>query len=69
VWNYIFIRSGREVDPYFQLQTFGLPDGWWKIWFFLKNDTNTMLPVFTGSRPIPQPNWGYGMAQRELHRQ
>jgi hypothetical protein len=47
---------------------FGPPDGWWKVWFFPRNDTDAPLPVFTGSRPIPQPNWGYGVAQRDLHR-
>jgi hypothetical protein len=62
----IFIRSGRGVDPYFHLPTSGPPDWWGKIWFFLRNDTDAPLPMFTGSRPIPQPNWGYGMAQRDL---
>jgi hypothetical protein len=25
-----------------------------------------LLPVFTGSRPVPQPKWGYGVNQRDL---
>jgi hypothetical protein len=35
---------------------------------FLRNDTDAPLPVFMGSCPVPQPNWGYGVAQRDLHR-
>jgi hypothetical protein len=42
--------------------------GWWKIWFFLRNDADVPLPVATSSHPIPQPKWGYGVAQRYIHR-
>jgi hypothetical protein len=63
-----FIRSGYRVDPYFHLPTSGPPNGWRKVWIFLTNDTIMPLPVFTGSRPIPEPNWGYSMTQRDLHR-
>jgi hypothetical protein len=52
----IFIRSGHGVDPYFHLLMFGPSDGWWKVWFFLRNNTYVLLPMFTGSRPVPQPN-------------
>jgi hypothetical protein len=31
---------------------------WWKVWFFLRNDATTLLSVFTGSHPVPQPNLG-----------
>jgi hypothetical protein len=58
----IFIRSKHGVDPYFHLLMFGPPDRWWKVWFFLRNDTDAPLRVFMGSHPIPQPNWGYGVA-------
>jgi hypothetical protein len=64
----IFIRSGHRVDPYFHLPMSGPPDEWWKVWLFVRNDTDVPLPVFTGSCPIPQPNWGYGVAQRDLYR-
>jgi hypothetical protein len=64
----IFITSGHGVDPYFLLLTSGPPDEWQKVWFFLRNNTEAPLPMFTGSHPIPQPNWGYRMAQRDLHR-
>jgi hypothetical protein len=62
------VRSGCGVDPYFHLPTSGPPNGWWKVWIFLTNDTIMPLPVFTGSRPVSKPNWGYSMAQRELRR-
>jgi hypothetical protein len=62
----IFFISGCGVDPYFHFLTLGPSDGWQKLWFFLSNDTDTPLPVFTGSHPVPQPNWGYGVAQRDL---
>jgi hypothetical protein len=58
----IFVRFGHGVDPYFHLPTSGPSDGWQNIWFFVRNDTNTSLPMFTGSCPIPQPNWGYDVA-------
>jgi hypothetical protein len=36
------------------------------MWFFLRNDTVAPLPVFTGNHPIPQPNWGYEVAKKDL---
>jgi hypothetical protein len=35
---------------------------------FLRNDADVPLLVFTGSCPIPQPKWGYGVAQKDLYR-
>jgi hypothetical protein len=64
----IFVRSGHRVDPYFDLPMPKPPDGWWKVWFFLRNDADVPLPVFMGSRLIPQPNWGYGVVKTDLHR-
>jgi hypothetical protein len=52
----IFIRSQHVVDPYFHLPMSNPPDGWQKVWFFLRNDTDALLSLFTGSCPIPQPN-------------
>jgi hypothetical protein len=58
----IFVWSKHGVDPYFHLPTSGPLDRWQKVCFFLRNDTDALLTVFMGSRPIPQPNWGYGVA-------
>jgi hypothetical protein len=41
-------------------------DGWWKVWFFFRNDADVPLPVFMGNRPVPQPKWGYDVTQKEL---
>jgi hypothetical protein len=30
--------------------------------FFLRNNIDVPFPIFTGNRPIPQPNWGYDVA-------
>jgi hypothetical protein len=54
----LYVRSGHGVDPYFHLPMSRPSDGWRKVWFFLRNNTDALLPVFTSSRPIPQPNWG-----------
>jgi hypothetical protein len=59
----IFVRSGSRVNPSFCFLMSVPPVGWWKVWFFLKNDADVPLPIFMGSRPIPQPKWGYGVAQ------
>jgi hypothetical protein len=52
----IFIRNRHGVDPYFHLPMPGSSDGWRKVWFFLRNDTDASLPMFMGSCPIPQLN-------------
>jgi hypothetical protein len=43
-------------------------DGWRKVWFFLRNNADTPLPMFTGSRPVPQLNWGYGVVRRDIRK-
>jgi hypothetical protein len=64
----IFIISGHRVDPYLRLPMPGPPDEWQKVWFFLRNDVYTLLPMFTGSHLVPQPNWWYSVAKKDLHR-
>jgi hypothetical protein len=64
----IFVRSGPGVDPYFRLPMSDPSVGWWNVQFFLRNDADAPLPVFTGSHPIPQPKWGYSVAQMDLRR-
>jgi hypothetical protein len=64
----IFVRSTPGVDPYFHFLMSDPSVGWWKVWFFLRSDADALLPVFTGSLPIPQPKWGYVVAQKDLRR-
>jgi hypothetical protein len=64
----IYVKSRHGVDPYFDLPMSESTDGWQNVWFFLRNDTDVPLPVFTGSHLVPQPNWGYRVARRDLHR-
>jgi hypothetical protein len=62
----IFVRSGPRVDHYFHLPTSDPLVRWRKVWFFLKNDADAPLPVFTGSRTFPQPSYRYGVARKNL---
>jgi hypothetical protein len=64
----IFVRSNHGVNPYFHLPMSDPLDKWRKEWFFLWNDTDALLHMLKGSHPVPQPNWGYGVAQTDLHR-
>jgi hypothetical protein len=64
----LYVKSRLRVDPYFHLCASESMNGWWKVWFFLRNDVDTPVPMFTSSRPVPQPNSGYGVARRDLHR-
>jgi hypothetical protein len=57
-----------DVDPYFRIPMPDLLIRWQSAWLLLRNDTDAPLPAFTGSHPIPQPNWGYGVAQTDLRR-
>jgi hypothetical protein len=52
----IHVKSGNGVDPYFDLSMPESTNMWQKIWFFLRNDSTMPLPMFTGNRPVPQPN-------------
>jgi hypothetical protein len=49
----LFARSRSRIDPYFRLLMSDPSVGWWKVWFFLRNDIDVPLPMVTGSRPIP----------------
>jgi hypothetical protein len=40
--------------------------GWWKKWFYLRNDPSALLPVFTGGRSILLRSWGEGVARKDL---
>jgi hypothetical protein len=54
----IHVKSGHGVDPYLDIHMPKSMKGWQKKWFYMRNDTSTPLPVFTGSRPIRLPSWG-----------
>jgi hypothetical protein len=60
----IHVKYGHGVDPYFDIPMRESVNGWSKIWFFLRNDAAAPLSVFTGNRPIPQPNWWYRVAKK-----
>jgi hypothetical protein len=62
----IFVRSRHGVDPYFHLSKSDPSISWQKECFFLRNDADVPLSVFTGSRPIRQPKWEYAVAQKDL---
>jgi hypothetical protein len=64
----ILVQSGPRVDPNFHLMMPDPPFGWQKILFLLGNDADVPLSMFTGTRSVPQPNWGYGVAQTDLYR-
>jgi hypothetical protein len=64
----IYVKSGHGVNPYFHLPMSRSTDGWWRGWLFLRNDADVPLPVFMGSHPVPQPNWAYRVARRDLNR-
>jgi hypothetical protein len=36
--------------------------------FFLKNDIDAPLPAVTGRRPAAQPNWGYRVTKKDIHK-
>jgi hypothetical protein len=40
--------------------------GWRKKWFYLRNDSSALFPVFTSIRPIPLPSWGDGVVRKDL---
>jgi hypothetical protein len=64
----LFVRSGPRVDPYFRLLMSDSMVRWQNVWFFMRNDADTLLPLFMGSHPIPQPKWGYGVAKKDRRR-
>jgi hypothetical protein len=51
----IHVRSGHGVDPYFDILTPRSMKGWQKKWFYLRNNTDVLLPTFTDNHPIPLP--------------
>jgi hypothetical protein len=52
----IHVKSRQDVDPYFDIPMPKSMKGWLKQWFYLRNDVDKSLPVFTGNRPTPHHN-------------
>jgi hypothetical protein len=56
----IHVKPGHGVNPYFNIPITSSIKGWWKKWFYLRNDASAPLPTFTDSHHIPLPSWGGG---------
>jgi hypothetical protein len=64
----IHVKSGHGVDPYLEIPIPRSMKGYWKRWFFLKNDDSTPLPAFSDGRPVPLTSWGEGATRKDLSR-
>jgi hypothetical protein len=62
----IRVKLGHEVDPYLEIPMPQSIKGWQKRWFLMKNDDSTLLPTFSGGRPIPLTSWGEGAIGKDL---
>jgi hypothetical protein len=62
----IHVNFGHDVDSYFDIPMPRSLNEWQKECFYLRNDDATPLPVFTGNRLVPQPNWGMGWSRGTL---
>jgi hypothetical protein len=51
----IHVKFRHGVDPYFDTPIPKLMKGWWKKWFYLRNDPSVPLLTFTGNCPVPLP--------------
>jgi hypothetical protein len=62
----IHVKSRHGVNPYFDIPLPRSMKGWRNKWFYLRNDADGPLPIFTSNRLVPLPTWGYGMARKDL---
>jgi hypothetical protein len=62
----IHVESGHGVEPYPKIPMPRSMKGWRKKWFYLRNYASAVLPMFTGSRPVPLPSCGDGVAMKYL---
>jgi hypothetical protein len=62
------VRFRLEVEPYFSILLPDLPVRWLRAWFLLRNEADALLPLFTGSCPVPHPNREYNVARADLHK-
>jgi hypothetical protein len=70
VWGCIeiYVHTRPRINPYFYLSVSNPSVGWWKEWFFLRNDTEAPLPMVTGKCPALQPSWGYRVAKKDTRK-
>jgi hypothetical protein len=54
----IHVKVVHDVDPYLEIPMPIWMKGWWKKWFYLRNDASAPLPTFTSGRPIPLHSMG-----------
>jgi hypothetical protein len=45
----ILVKSRHGVNPYYDIPMPRSMKGWWKKWFYLKNDASALLPMLTGN--------------------
>jgi hypothetical protein len=64
----IFVRSGSGVDSYFHFPMSDLATGWRTVWFFLRNDADAPLSIFSGCHPVPELKWGYNVDQQYVRK-
>jgi hypothetical protein len=62
----IHVKSGHGVDQNLEIPMPKSMKGWWKKWFYLRNDASALHPAFTGGCPVPLSSWGDGVAQKDL---
>jgi hypothetical protein len=60
----IHINFENGINPYFNLPRPEFVRGWWKMWFFLRNDAAVTLPMFLGTYPNPSPTGGMRWPRR-----
>ena len=64
----IYVKTGGNVTPYFELPLPKSMKGWRGRWFLVRNDGEDPLPEFTGRTPTPFHNWEYGVAAKDRHK-
>jgi hypothetical protein len=54
----IHVMFKHGISPYFDIPMPKFVNGWRKMWFFLRDNTVVLLPMFTGNLPIHNPTGG-----------
>jgi hypothetical protein len=62
----IHLKVGHRIGPYPKIPMPRSMKGWWKKWFYLKNDDLASPSAFTHGLPVPLPSWGEGVGGRTL---